>query len=79
MEKDWSWLWGFTEKGPVEEHFLECKSPCDYFLKFLDQKIGENIVFQTNLCMQQKQKSKSILPVKERNLYGFVAINLLMG
>ena len=44
-----------------------------------DEKIRENIVFQTNLYIQQKQKSKSILPLKERELYGFIGINLLMG
>ena len=50
-----------------------------FFLKFFDEKIRENIVFQTNLYIQQKQKGKSILPTKKRELYGFIGINLLMG
>ena len=50
-----------------------------FFVKFFDEKIRENIVFQTNLYIQQKQKGKSILPGKERDLYGFIGINLLMG
>ena len=39
----------------------------------------ENNVFQTNMYIQQKQKGKSILPVKERELYDFIGINVLMG
>ena len=65
--------------GPVEEHFIDCNSPCNFFLKVFDEKIRENIVFQTNLNIQQKQKRKSILPVKERGFYGFIGVNLLMG
>ena len=48
-------------------------------MKFFDEKIRENIVFQSILCIQQKQKGKSRFPVKERELYGFIGINLLMG
>ena len=66
-------------EGPVEEHYIDCNSPCDFSLKFFDEKIRENFVFQTNLYIQQKQKGKSVLPVKERVLYGFIGINLFMG
>ena len=59
-------------KVSVEEHFMECHSKCDYFLKFFDKNIKANI-FQSNLYVQQKQKGKSILPVKER-LYGSMAL-----
>ena len=45
-------------EGPIEEHFIDCDSSCDYFLKFSDKKIRENIVFQTNLYIQQKQNGK---------------------
>ena len=64
---------------PVEEHFIDCNSPCGFFLKVFDEKIRENIVFQTNLNIQQKQKRKSILPVKERGFYSFIGVNLLIG
>ena len=43
------------------------------------EKIRENIVFQTNLYIQKKKRGKPILPVKERELYGFIGISLLMG
>ena len=54
---------------------MECHSKCDYFLKFFDKNIKANI-FQSNLYVQQKQKGKSILPVKER-LYGSMGYHKL--
>ena len=66
-------------EGPGEEHVIDCNSPCDYFLKIFNEKTRENIVFQTNLYIQQKQKGKLIFPVKEKELYGFIEINLLIG
>ena len=41
------------DRKKVEIHYegssMECNSPCDYFLNFFDENIGENIVLQTNL------------------------------
>ena len=68
-----------SHEGRAEEHFIECNLPCDYFLKFFDDNIRENIVFQTNLYIQQRQKGKSILPVKERERNGFTGMNFLIG
>ena len=64
---------------PVEEHFFDCNSQCEYFLEVYWWKIRENIIFQTNLYIQQKRKGKSIVPVKEMELCGFTGINLLMA
>ena len=43
---------------PAEKYFRKWNLSCNFVLKLIDN-IGQNIVFQTNLYMQQKQKSRS--------------------
>eukprot|EP00794_Sanderia_malayensis_P012537 gene12537-13823_t len=63
--------------GPVPQLFDQCKTPGDYFLNFFDQEIRKNIVYQTNLYSNQKGKRFS--PLNEKDLFGFIGINFIMG
>lgn len=49
---------------PAEKYFRKWNLSCNFVLKLIDN-IGQNIVFQTNLYMQQKQKSRSSEKKKE--------------
>ena len=42
-------------EGPIEEHFIDCNSSCDYFLKFLDEKIDKTMFFKL-ICTYNKSK-----------------------
>ena len=42
-------------EGPIEEHFIDCKSSCDYFSKFLDEKIEKTMFFKL-ICTYNKSK-----------------------
>ena len=66
-------------EGPVTQHFGDCHLACDYFLTFLDEDLRENLLFQTNLYQTQKQSGKSTSPIDQRELFGFLGINFLMG
>ena len=52
-------------------------TPADVFSQFLDTEIVDNIVFQTNLYITQKQRNVS--PITREEFYGFVGINMLMS
>ncbi|KAJ8931061.1 hypothetical protein NQ314_016090 [Rhamnusium bicolor] len=63
-------------KSPVEEHFLECTTATDYFLKVLGSTTIENIVYQSNLYATQRNK---VLNLKENELLAFIGIHFFMG
>ncbi|GFO03185.1 PiggyBac transposable element-derived protein 4 [Plakobranchus ocellatus] len=63
-------------QGPVLEEFKSCSRPVDFFLKFFDRTLEENIVFQTNLYAQQKQRV--VTPITLQDLRGFLGINVVM-
>ena len=64
-------------EGPNIEYFSNCHTPADVFSQFLDNEIVDNIVFQTNLYITQKQQNVS--PITREEFYGFVGINMLMS
>ena len=68
-----------SHEGPVTQELGDCDSPCDYFLAFFDDEIRNNVLFQSNLYVNQKQKGRSVLPITERELFGYLGINLLIG
>ena len=64
-------------EGPNIEYFSNCHTPTDVFSQFLNTEIVDNIVFQTNLYITQKQRNVS--PITREEFYGFVGINMLMS
>ena len=64
-------------EGPNIECFSNCHTPADVFSQFLDTEIVDNIVFQTNLYITQKQRNVS--PITREEYYGFVGIKMLMS
>ena len=62
---------------PKEEMFTSCHLPADFVLKYLDSDIRESILFQSNLYMNQKQRS--VPPMSLEELYGFLGVNIIMG
>ena len=64
-------------QGPVIDYFADCANEGNYFLKFIDTKFRQNILYQTNLYVTQKHRR---VPVATDNeLYAFLKIDLLMG
>ncbi|GFN96418.1 PiggyBac transposable element-derived protein 2-like [Plakobranchus ocellatus] len=63
-------------QGPVLEEFKSCSRPVDFFLKFFDRTLEEDIVFQINLYAQQKQRV--VTPITLQDLRGFIGINVVM-
>lgn len=59
------------------EEFADCHTPGDYFLKYYDQKMIDDIIYQSNLYVNQKQRRVPVIMKKE--MYGFLGINLVMG
>ena len=59
------------------DHFADCSSEGDFFLKFIDAEIRERIIYETNLYMNQKHRR--VLPLTEKELYSFLGINILMS
>ncbi|GBN19516.1 PiggyBac transposable element-derived protein 3 [Araneus ventricosus] len=51
--------------------------PTDFFLTFLDDEIISNIVFQTNLYSNKKQRN--IKPISKEEFYGFLGLNMLFS
>ena len=62
-------------EGPVTAYFGDCHTPNDYFFKIFDSDIQENILFQTNLYVTQKQNGKTIPAINKEELFGFLGIN----
>ena len=63
--------------GPVLDHFEDCDSPIDVYLKFMDNFIIDNILYQTNLYITQK--SVRAKPIDRQEFFGFIGVNSLMG
>ena len=42
-------------EGPLEEHFIDCNSPCDFFLSFLMRKLEKTLFFKL-ICTYNKNK-----------------------
>ena len=63
--------------GPVLAQFSDCHTPGDYFLKYYDEEILENIVYLSNLHIIQIQCCVPVITIKEMD--GFLGINLVMG
>ena len=64
-------------EGPISNHFTNCTSPIDTFLKHLDTEITDNILYQSNFHITQK--SSRAKPIDQREFIGFLGINTLMG
>lgn len=62
-------------EGPIADHYADCLNEGDFFLKFIDSNIRENI--KTNLYITQRHRR--ISPVTEQELFSFLGINILMG
>lgn len=67
----------FLFLGPIKECFSQCSTPGDYFLKFFDDDIISDIIYQTNLYAVQH--GRRFAPMTERELYGFLGVNIIMG
>ena len=64
-------------QGPVIDYFADCANEGNYFLKFIDTKFRQNILYQTNLYVTQKHRRVPVATANE--LYAFLKIDLLMG
>lgn len=60
---------------PVFDLFADCKTPTDYFVKFIEGAV-DNIVQQSNLYATEKGKT---LNLKPHEFYSFIGINFYMG
>ena len=58
-------------------HFAVCANEGDYFFKFIDAEIRQNILYQTNLYVTQKHRRVPVVTANE--LYAFLGISLLIG
>ena len=64
-------------EGPNMECFSECHTPADVFFQYLDTDTVDNIVFQTNLYINQRERR--VAPITRQEFYGFVGINMIMS
>ena len=62
--------------GLKVEHF-DKTTPLDVFLKYIDTDVVDNILFQTNLYVNQRERN--FPPLSREEFYGFLGINLIMG
>ena len=62
--------------GPKDEYFDQI-SLSDVFLKYFDTDVVDNILFQTNLYANQRERN--FAPLNREEFYGFLGINLIMG
>ena len=67
----------FFPTGPKEQEFEDCNRPIDFFLKFWDSNIENNILTQSNLYINQKQRVVPVFTLPD--LRGFVGLNIVMG
>ena len=67
----------FFPTGPKEQEFEACNRPIDFFLKFWDSNIENNILTQSNLYVNQKQRVVPVFTLPD--LRGFVSLNIVMG
>ncbi len=64
-------------KGSKIEYFSDCQTSADVFFQFLDNEIVDNIVFQTNLYINQIECC--VPPLMHNEFYGFIGINMVMS
>ncbi|KAK3737114.1 hypothetical protein RRG08_016420 [Elysia crispata] len=64
-------------EGPRLCEFENCRQPVDFFLKYWDGDIEENILRETN--QYQIQKGRTGQPIILEELRGFLAVNMVMG
>ena len=62
--------------GSKDEYFDQI-SPSDVFLKYFDTDMVDDILFQTNLYANQRERN--FAPFNQEEFYGFLGINLIMG
>jgi hypothetical protein len=68
---------GFSkDTGVVQQQFVATESPTDVFLKLMDATVMDNIMFQTNLYINQKQRS--VKPVAMNESYSFLGLQFLL-
>ena len=67
----------FFPTGPKEQEFEACNRPIDFFLKFWDSNIENNILTQSNLYVNQKERVVPVFTLPD--LRGFVGLNIVMG
>ncbi|KAJ8968122.1 hypothetical protein NQ317_002985 [Molorchus minor] len=65
-----------NNETPVEEHFINCITYTDFFLKVLSPSIIKDIVYQSNLYATQRGKTMNF---KENEFLTFLGINFFMG
>ena len=46
-------------------HFAVCANEGDYFFKFIDAEIRQNILYQTNLYVTQKHRRVPVVTANE--------------
>ena len=63
--------------GPVEEHFSNCSTSADIFFQYFDMSIIDQILFQSNLYINQK--NLSVPPITRNELYAFLGVNMVMS
>ena len=64
---------------PVEEHFVDCNSPCDFLWSFLMKKL-EKILFFKLICIYNKSKRANQYSLGKKGIsMALLEINLLMG
>ena len=66
----------FCILGPKVEHF-EKITPLDVFMKYIDTDVVDNILFQTNLYANHRERN--FPPLSREEFYGFLTINFIMG
>ncbi|KAK3791503.1 hypothetical protein RRG08_055526 [Elysia crispata] len=64
-------------EGPKEQEFEASNHPIDFFLKFWDSNIENNILTQSNLFVNQKQRVVPVFTLPD--LRGFFGLNIVMG
>ena len=70
-------FFSFSRSGPRLCEFENCRQPVDFFLKYWDRDIEENILQQTNQYQIQKGRTGRHIILEE--LRGFLAVNMVMG
>ncbi len=63
--------------GPIADHFADCETPGDYFLHYFDESTRHDIIYQTNLYINQRQRHVS--SVTHQEFLRFIGINFIMG
>lgn len=65
------------EVGPILQHFVGKETAADIFLTVVPECAIENVVFQTNLYVQQKQRR--VKPIEIGEMHAFLGLQFLFG